>query len=264
LAAIKWLQKKRLNGQALTTEPNSADPLPFLLHLFQDIERLSEMEARLGPGLSASGRALERSQSTDGLFLLKRAIGKGYAPVQERWDAGLLGRKADGLAEEGRHQECYNVLKLSICGTGESEYSAAYTRFVEGRIEAFCQLKRIDPDAVESFRRDFRMIFKLAVGYPDAFIGYELSRVADAERDIVKAVRLRKEVIFWHGVALFDVPKWDGEREIIDGQISELCRTLREGGFNDPDDVFVVTTPPAWKVRSPRISGGGPNLPGVQ
>jgi hypothetical protein len=116
---------------------------------------------------------------------------------------------------------------MAICGFGETQYSAVYKTFVEERIEAFCSLRQIDRQTIEGFRKSLRMVLKYAICYHDAPIAYHLSRVADAEQDSERAIRLRKEVVFWYAVHFVDTPAWTALRDATDVEIRKLHEQIR-------------------------------------
>jgi hypothetical protein len=252
LAALEWaeklgISKRNIDERTLTAEANSNGPDPELLDLLRRIRRFNELDSpsrrrsyvggvlgwararaiadlvakpfsewiadKVSPLLSVrQGIALKRSASAEDFRVFEQILlaGKRMKDVDECF---VIRRRADALRLEKRHQESYDRLKLSIYGLGETDYSAVLTALVEERIDAFCALIEIDEWAIEAFQKSFQLISKYTIWYHYALIAYELRCLADAEPDVDKAIRMRKEVIFWCGMELAlaqcsEVRKW--------------------------------------------------------
>jgi hypothetical protein len=255
LAVLEWAKElgveKYFDERVFTSEKNPAHLEPTFPYLLKEIQRLNELALRcrqasdaksLGrwvrthrpspkaritkPSIlfsNAGGIALKPSHSADDLFLLKSVLDERYQ-LKERNDCFMIERMGDSLAENRITDEGFEHLKISMCGTGESEYSAVVTMFVEERLEAFCSLKQFDRAALERFRKSFRLISKLAISRPRECFSYRLTYAADGERNRAKAIRLRKEALFWFGVAFADDEKWLEEEDTFEYAMIKLDR----------------------------------------
>jgi hypothetical protein len=123
-----------------------------------------------------------------------------------------------------RYEEVYKLFKQAICGTGESEYSKIYTKFVEERIDTFCSQEHIDMETIARFKKSFDMVIHYNIWYQLSPIAYHLSLVADGEQNVEKVIRLRKEVIFWYALRLLFTPYSKELRGAIIIEMKEVCR----------------------------------------
>jgi hypothetical protein len=249
IAALEWAQKigvgARFDDQILTAEANSDGPNADLLFFLREVyllrkfdppsdwtggaysfcEEESEPEDSVLPS-SAKGKTLKRSRSAGDVHRLLYRLTRKLA-WEEKEECARIRSRANALGEAKRHQECCDRLKLSIWGTGESEYSAACKWFIEGRLEAFCSLEKIDDRAIMKFQRTFQLVSEWPIWYQSAPIAYHLSCLAAAEPDTAKAVRLHKEAIFWYAVECVDEPFGSEQRSVIYGEIYELRQRQR-------------------------------------
>jgi hypothetical protein len=145
--------------------------------------------------------ALVRSRSADdvaGLVELRDlSCSNEWEACSRAWSRAQALINEDGYRENhAKHVEAYNIYKQAICGTGESEYSKVYTKFVEERIEAFCSLPQIDMEALARFEKSFSRVFQYGICFHQAPIGFQLSLIAKAEQNVEKALRLHQEAVF--------------------------------------------------------------------
>jgi hypothetical protein len=181
--------------------------------------------------MSNTEAALMRSKSTDDVAALVDMLSSWNYSSDEMNECSRIYDKALALInEEGyeankeKHKEAYKLFKKSICGTGESEYSKVYTKFVEERIDTFCSQEHIDMETITRFKKSFDMVIHYSIWYQLSPIAYHLSLVADGEQNVEKVIRLRKEVIFWYALRLLFTPCFKELRDTIMREMEEVCR----------------------------------------
>jgi hypothetical protein len=185
--------------------------------------------------MSNTEAALIQAESADDVAALVDTLSYlNYSPDEMNECSRIYERARALINEEGyetnreehkeRYEEVYKLFKQAICGTGESEYSKIYSKFVEERIEAFCSQEHIDMETIARFKKSFDMVIHYNIWYQLSPIAYHLSLVADGEQNVEKAIRLHKEVIFWHGVYLGFDPRSRELHYPIIREIEEVCR----------------------------------------
>jgi hypothetical protein len=156
--------------------------------------------------------ALIRSKSSDDVTALVNTLNDHLGgSYDERTECSRMRRVADDLARKGQHEESYRLLKQSICGSGQSEYSKIYTKLVDERIEAFCSQEHIDMDTLSKFQKSFDLVLQYRIWYQSPGMECRLHDIAATEKNREKLIRLHKETIFWSSVRL-----------IVDSDIEEL------------------------------------------
>ncbi len=151
---------------------------------------------------------LHRSHSMDELKQTKQILNFGERKPGEYERANDRKHAANTELNKGNYKSAYKLCKKAICGGDNSEYTKIFSDFVDISIEAYCASGILDDFSDYDYKKDTKfgyheILSHAADIYGCCEISYNLTHIADQETDKEKAIKLRKEALFWFRFAYF-------------------------------------------------------------